>query len=197
MANEGNNQNTPNPSDVSSEVASAPALTAAKAIATDDLQEKRTESDALIKRYALLGTASGLIPIFGLDVAAATAIQTKMIKDIADVYEMDIDDQLIRMAITTGITALAGRIITEAASMLAGSIAPLKMFVNGATSAAVSGFLTIEIGKLYQSKMELGQNPADVSFMEIVDHVVAQIKEGKWNPSDLSLTKQLGAMVQN
>ena len=194
MANDGN---TPQPSDVAAEVANAPALTAAKAIATDDLQEKRTESDALIKRYALLGTASGLIPIFGLDVAASTAIQTKMIKDLADIYEMDVDNQLIRMAITTGITALAGRIITEAAGMLAGSIAPLKMFVNGATSAAVSGFLTIEIGKLYQSKMELGQNPADVSFMEIVDHVIAQIKEGKWNPGDLSLTKQLGAMVQN
>ncbi|NJC26041.1 DUF697 domain-containing protein [Neolewinella antarctica] len=171
-------------------------LSVAKAAQTDDLKAKRTESDALIKRYALLGTASGLIPVFGLDVAASTALQTKMIKDLADIYEFDIDDQILRTAITTGVTALVGRVLTAAAGMLAGTISPLKMFVNGATKAAVSGFLTLEVGKLYQSKMELGQNPADITIMSIADHIIAQIKEGKWDASKLSLTNQLGALVK-
>lgn len=180
-------QDTPEPNEV----------VVAKEQHTADLDEKRMESDALIKRYSLLGTATGLIPVFGLDVAAATAIQTKMIKDLADIYEFDIDDQIMRTVITTGITALAGRVLTQAAGMLAGTITPLKMFVNGATKAAVSGFLTLEIGKLYQSKMELGQNPADITVMSIADHVIAQVKEGKWDPSKLSLTSQLTSLAKS
>ena len=180
-------QDTPEPSDV----------IASKAAVTTHLDEKRTESDALINRYALLGTASGLIPVFGLDVAASTAIQTKMIKDLADIYEFDIDDQILRTVITTGVTALVGRVLTAAAGMLAQTISPLKMFLNGATKAAVSGFLTLEIGKLYQSRMELGENPADITIMSIADHVIAQVKEGKWDPSKLSLTSQLSSMVKN
>lgn len=177
---------------------STPAtVKAAKAAVTDNLHPKREEADALIRRYALFGTASGLIPTFGLDVAAATAIQTKMIKDLADIYEFDIDDQLMRTALTSGITALGGRLITMMASMLATSFSPLKMFLGGATSAVVSGFLTMEIGKLYQSRMELGENPADIGVMDIVNHVAAQIQEGKWDPGSLSLTKQMSSLVFN
>ena len=172
------------------------SVVVAKAAVTPQLAEKRKESDALINRYALLGTASGLIPVFGLDVAASTALQTKMIKDLADIYEFDIDDQIMRTVITTGVTALVGRVLTTAAGMLAETISPLKMFLNGATKAAVSGFLTLEIGKLYQTHMELGENPADITLMSIADHVIAQIKEGKWDPSKLSLTSQLGALVK-
>ena len=173
------------------------AVTAAKAVQTPELMEKRTEADSLIRRYALLGTASGLIPVFGLDVAATTAIQTKMIKDLADVYEFDIDDQIMRTAITTGVTALVGRILSQAAGMVANIAGPASFLLGGATSAAISGFLTMEIGHLYKTKMELGQNPADIALMDIADHIITQVKQGKWDPSALSLQKQLGAMVTN
>ncbi|OAV44083.1 DUF697 domain-containing protein [Lewinella sp. 4G2] len=178
------------------DAANETSLAVAKNTLTPDLAEKREEANALIKRYALLGTASGLIPVFGLDVAASTALQTKMIKDLADIYEFDIDDQILRTVITTGVTALVGRVLTAAAGSLAQTISPLKMFVNGATQAAVSGFLTLEVGTLYQSQMELGQNPADITLMSIADHIIAQVKEGKWDPSKLSLTSQLGAIVK-
>lgn len=172
------------------------ATEVAKNVVTPELDTKREKANAIIRRYTLFGTATGLIPTIGLDVAAATAVQTKMIKDLAEVYEFDIDDQLIRTAITTGVTAIAGRIVTEIASAVASSFNPLKMFIGGATRAAVSGFLTLEMGNLYQSRMELGENPADISIMDIVNHIVAQIQEGKWDPSKLSLTHQMGALVK-
>lgn len=172
------------------------AVAVTKELATNNLEAKRAEAEKIISRYALLGTASGLIPIIGVDVLASTAIQTKMIRDLAEVYEYDVDDQLIRMALTTGITALGGRVITQIAGSLAQTFTPIKMFVNGATQAAVSGFLTLEMGRIYQSKMELGENPADIGVMEIVNHIVAQVQEGKWDPSKLSLTNQLSGMLK-
>lgn len=175
----------------------APAtVQTAKAVVNSDLSAKREEANALIKRYALLGTASGLIPVIGLDVAASTAIQTKMIKDLADVYEFDISDQLLRTAITAGLTSLVSRVLTEAATRLAGTFGPLQMLLNGATYGAVSGFLTLEVGKIYQTQMELGKNPADVTLVAIADHIIDQVKEGKWDPASLSLTSQISSMVK-
>jgi uncharacterized protein (DUF697 family) len=174
---------------------STPTVTAVtKTIATADLSEKSAEADKIIKRYALFSTGSGLIPFIGIDVLAATALQTQMVRELADIYEYDIDDQLLRTVINTGITSVAGRILTQVAGSLAETVTPLKMFVNGATQAAVSGFLTLELGNIYKSKMELGENPADISVMEIAGHIVDQVQEGKWDPNKLSLTNQLGGM---
>jgi len=54
-----------------------------------------------------------LIPFTGIDVLAATAIQTKMVSELAEVYEYDIDDQLLRTVINTGIASVAGRLLTQ------------------------------------------------------------------------------------
>lgn len=173
------------------------AVATAKQVATVNLDPKQKEAESLIRKYALMSTASGFIPVLGLDVLAATAIQTKMIKDLAEVYDYDIDDQLIRTALTTGITAVGGRLLTSVAGALAESFTPIKMFINGATQAAVSGFLTLEIGNIYKTKMELGENPADIGVMDIINHIVAQVQEGKWDANKLSLTNQLSSLVSN
>jgi uncharacterized protein (DUF697 family) len=151
-----------------------------------DSHRMQEDADALIKRYALYGTATGLIPTFGLDVAALTAVQVKMIKDLADIYGYDIDDQMVRTTITTGVTALIGRLVTGLATSLTKAIAPLKFLVGGATQAALSGFMTAEIGKIYQARLSSGQNPSDITVSEIINHVVAQVQEGKWNPTKVA-----------
>ncbi|MTB51996.1 DUF697 domain-containing protein [Lewinella sp. W8] len=143
---------------------------------------QREEANSIIKRYALLGTATGLIPVFGLDVAANTALQTKMIKDLADVYEYDIDEQLLRTAITSGITSLGSRILTGIAAGLATSFPLFKTLASSAAQAAVAGFITMEIGRIYQAHMEEGQNPAEIDVMVIINHIVEQVQEGKWDP---------------
>lgn len=173
------------------------SLEARKAAVTDDLTHKREAADRLIRKYALFGTATGLIPTFGVDVAATVAVQTKMIKDLADIYAFDINDQLMRTAVTSGVMALGGSILTQIAAMLASTFSPLKMLLGGATSAVVAGFLTLEIGRLYQHHMELGNNPADIGVMDIVDHIAAQVQEGKWDPNQLSISKQVGALMSN
>ncbi|CAH0999009.1 hypothetical protein LEM8419_00302 [Neolewinella maritima] len=153
---------------------------------TTDTANKAEQADAIIKRYALFGTATGLIPFFGLDVAAMTAIQVKMIKELANVYEYDIDDQMIRMTITTGVTSLAGRLVTGVLTSITKAFSPLKFLIGGATQAALSGFLTAETGKIYQARMSSGENPADITVSEIVNHVVAQIQQGEWNPTKVA-----------
>ena len=154
--------------------------------ATTNDSNKDAQADAIIKRYALFGTATGLIPTFGLDVAVLTGVQVKMIKDLANVYEYDVDDQMIRMTITTGVTALAGRLVTGVLSSITRAFSPLKFLIGGATQAALSGFMTAEVGKIYQARLSSGQNPSDITVSEIVNHIVSQVQEGKWNPTKVA-----------
>ncbi|MEM9258090.1 MAG: hypothetical protein AAGA62_00505 [Bacteroidota bacterium] len=42
---------------------------------------------------------------------------------------------------------------------------------------------------------ELGENPVDIEIMDIVNHIVAQVQEGKWDPAKLSLVHQMGTLV--
>ncbi|WP_420458022.1 DUF697 domain-containing protein [Neolewinella sp.] len=154
--------------------------------ATTNDANKDAQADAIIKRYALFGTATALIPTFGLDVAALTGIQVKMIKDLANVYEYDVDDQMIRMTITTGVTSLAGRLVTGVLTSITRAFSPLKFLIGGATQAALSGFMTAEVGKIYQARLSSGQNPSDITVSEIVNHIVSQVQEGKWNPTKVA-----------
>lgn len=180
---------------VTKKESTANAIIPVNVIDYTDIATKNEKADALIKRYALFGTAAGLIPTIGLDVAAATALQTKMIRDLAGIYGYDIDDQLVRTAITTGMTAIGGRILSTLAETAAKSFSPLKMVMGGATAAAISGFLTLEMGKIYQAKMQDGHNPADIGVLEIVNHIVAQVQAGKWDPTSFSVTSQLSSFM--
>jgi uncharacterized protein (DUF697 family) len=146
---------------------------------------QRKEADQIIQRYAFMGTATGFIPVFGADVAANTAIQTKMIVDLAAIYDYDIDEQLLRTVITTGITSLGSRILTGIAAALAKSFPLFSTLATSVARAAVSGFITMELGKLYQSMMEEGRNPAEVDVLMIVGHLVEQVQAGKWDPTQI------------
>ena len=166
--------------------------------AKNSAQGKEQQADAIIRRYALYGTAAGIIPSFGLDVAALTAIQVKMIRDLAELYEYDVNDQMIRMTITTGVTALGGRLLTGIATSITRAFSPLKFLIGGATQAALSGFTTAEIGKIYQARLSSGQNPADITVSDIVNHIVEQIQEGKWNPTRVGGWKgNFGYLMRN
>jgi len=172
-------------------------IEAADITATPEIKALREEANAIIRRYGLFGTATGLIPVMGADVAASTAVQTKMIKDLAELYGYDINDSLLRTALTTGATALGGRLLTGIATSLAASFSPLKMLIGGATQAAISGFMTMETGKLYQMHMERGNDPMDLGVMDIVNHVIKQVQSGETSLNSMSITNQLGGLLKN
>lgn len=150
-----------------------------------DKKERHEAANAIVRKYALFGTATGLIPVFGVDVLALTAIQTKMVNDLAENYGYDLSDQLLQTTLTNGITALGGRVITGILTGVAKSFSPLKSLVGGALSAAFAGFLTAETGKIYQARMEEGQDPANIKVSDIIEHIILQLREGKFNPTNV------------
>lgn len=167
-------------------------VTPAKTIKVNTVQQNGTtqldlaeRADALIRRYALYATGSALIPGFGLDVAAVTAVQTKMISELGKMYGFENNDQLIRTAVTAGITALGSRVLSGALAGLAKTVTPMKGLIGGAMQAGFSGFVTAETGFYYLQRMQAGDNPGDVKVTDIVGYITDQVKAGKFNPTSM------------
>lgn len=149
---------------------------------TDDRADR---ADAIIRRHALYATGSALIPGFGLDVAAVAAVQTKMVGELGMLYGFDNNDQLLRTAVTSGITALGSRVLSGAIAALAKSFTPIKGLIGGAMQAGFAGFVTAETGFYYFQRLEAGDNPGDVNVTEIIGFITDQVKAGKFNPSSM------------
>lgn len=50
--------------------------------------ERSTEALKIARKYTLYATAAGAVPVLGVDLAAVTALQVKMIADMAKVYDI-------------------------------------------------------------------------------------------------------------
>lgn len=142
-------------------------------------------ADSLIRRYALFATGSALIPGFGLDIAAVTAVQTKMVSELGKLYGFDNNDQLLRTAVTSGITSLGSRVLSGAITGLARTVTPMRGLIGGAMQAGFAGFVTAETGFYYLQRLQMGDNPGDVKVTDIVSYLSDQVRAGKFNPASM------------
>src|SRR5262245_10265043 len=65
-------------------------------------------ADAVIKRHVVYSMLSGGIPVPVVDLAASTAVQLDMLKQLAAVYEAAFDARSSRAFVASAMAALAG-----------------------------------------------------------------------------------------
>ena len=143
--------------------------------------ERSERANYIIGRYALFGTAAGLLPHAAVNVAALTAVQTKMIQEIAKIYHVEYTESTVRLAVQNVITSLASRIVVGGVSRLIKSFGPLKYLLGGMSSAALSGALTAEVGQIYKQHFQGGGTLADITLEQIFQHIKGQVESGEFN----------------
>lgn len=139
-------------------------------------------ADTIIRRYALLGTGAGIIPGLPLNIAALTGIQTKMVYDLAKLYRVPADDQMLRLLRNSLVSSFGSRFVTGTITRLIKAFSPLRLLIGGMSSAAISGMLTAEIGQVYKQHFQAGGQISDLHLSEIQRHIQEQVKAGKFNP---------------
>ena len=118
---------------------------------------RRLAADNVIKNYVILAMGTGLIPSAIIDVVGITALEVKMIGDLARVYDFPVPHKLVRYKILIS---------------LIGSIAPVYLSVKMHSAlksvplighAAYVGMLSITggaamyaVGKTFQQHYESG-----------------------------------------
>lgn len=135
------------------------------------------EADKIIKKHALMGTAAGLIPLFGLDVAAVTSVQVMMIKKLSDLFGVPFEASQVRVAVSsfvaTALSRMASGVVRKYFNTFSGFAA------TELTNAAIAGFITAATGEIYKIHF---QNGGEIDSLDITDfwnYFQEEISSGK------------------
>ncbi|MEM1268887.1 MAG: DUF697 domain-containing protein [Bacteroidota bacterium] len=125
-----------------------------------EISPQRLEAEQTVNAHILWSMGGGLIPFPLMDIAAVTAIQVDMLKQIADVYEVDFS----RSHGKTYVTALAGSSLARLGASAIKLIPGVGSVIGGLSMSVLSGASTYGIGQVSIRHFESDGNLVDVDL---------------------------------
>lgn len=110
-------------------------------------------AESVIKNHVLWSMGAGLVPIPILDIAAVSAVQLDMVRQLAKIYELDFSETQGKAMITS----LTGSSLAKLGARAAIKLIPgLGSVVGGVAMATLSGASTYALGEVYKKHFETG-----------------------------------------
>ena len=105
---------------------------------------KALEADKIVRSHVLWALGAGLMPVPLFDIAAVTALQMDMLKQLADVYEADFSKSTGK----TFVSALAGSTTARIGASLVKAVPGVGTVLGGVSMSALSGASTYAVGQV-------------------------------------------------
>ena len=115
-------------------------------------EEKAQRANDIIKNHVGFAASAGLIPIPGADLAAVTAVQLNMLRQLANQYDIKFMDNIGKNIIT----AIAGSSVARVAASLIKIIPGVGTVVGEMSMAAMSAASTYALGKMFTRHLANG-----------------------------------------
>ncbi|HWD07843.1 MAG TPA: DUF697 domain-containing protein [Actinomycetota bacterium] len=110
-----------------------------------------------VTRHMKLALAVGLVPVPLLDFAALAALQLRLVRELAKLYQVDFSAQLGQAAIGALVGGGASTAAAAGVRRLLGRLAGLPFILAGAASTAVfAGASTYAIGRVFMLHFDSG-----------------------------------------
>ena len=130
---------------------------------------KREEAEKIVRSHVLWSLGAGLMPIPLFDIAAVTAIQIDMLKQLADLYEADFSQSQGKAFVS----ALTGSTFAKIGASLVKSIPGIGTVLGGLSMSVLSGASTYAVGQVVITHLE-----ASGEFLNVdLDSAKATYKE--------------------
>ena len=144
---------------------------------------QQQQADNIILRRTLYAAGVGLIPLPIVDAAALLGIQVLMIKDIAEVYEVEFKEQRVKSLITT----LAGNVAVVGLF----KFVPILGTLLGGASVAVGGAATTyALGKVFSRHFGEGGTLLDLDPANFREFFQSEFEKGKKVIADMRKKKK-------
>lgn len=139
-----------------------------------------TEKDMLatetVKRYSLYSAGAGLIPVPLVDVAAISAIQLKMLKDVSVIYDVPFHDERVRSIVAALIGGLAGTNLGYGFGRNLLKMVPVFGPVLGGLSvSAMGGAVTWAVGRVFMQHFASGGTLLDFEPDKMRQHFTSEV----------------------
>lgn len=139
-------------------------------------ESKQGEADKIVRKYVLLTSGTGLIPLPLVDLAAITTMQMLMIRSLSNLYGIPFSEQRSKTLITA---LLSGSQMYLIANSFAKFIPVLGYIGWAAPAALTAGTLTYAIGRVFTEHFELGGTLLDFDADKVKNFFADKLKEGR------------------
>jgi uncharacterized protein (DUF697 family) len=134
---------------------------------------------SICRKYMVISLATSVVPAPGLDIAALTAIQVKMLHALAKVYELPFSKEVGR----SSIASLVGGVGASLARGTFGSLIKLIPIVGPVAGALAMPVLaaasSYAVAKVFILHFESGGTLLDFDPERMREHYTQQLQEGK------------------
>jgi uncharacterized protein (DUF697 family) len=145
---------------------------------------KEEAAEQIIKHNVLWSAGAGVIPLPLLDAAATAAVQIRMLKQLADLYEVPFREDRIKNICTSLVAGLGAPVVGGVAAISAIKFVPVvgplvALLAMPGSSAA----LTYAVGKVFVQHFASGGTFLDFDPKAVREHFAKQYEEGKLTAS--------------
>ncbi len=117
-------------------------------------------ADEVVDSHVLWAMGAGAIPLPILDIAAVTAIQLNMFKELCMIYDVDYNESFGKNLISS----IAGASLAKLGASFLKSIPGLGSLLGGVPMVVLSGASTYGIGQVFKQHLEIGGMMSTFSF---------------------------------
>lgn len=157
-----------------------------------DGQSRQERAQHQIRKNTYWALGIGLVPFPLVDLAALTAVQVKMLRDIADIYGVSFSENKAKVAAASLITGLGSLTI---GALVGRSLFKLVPVIGQAVSIVgvplLAGALTTAVGNVFVSHFESGGTLADFDAAKAKEHFRKEFDTAKQSVKELK--NNLGA----
>ncbi|CAM2010261.1 YcjF family protein [Acanthopleuribacter pedis] len=144
-------------------------------------------AEFIIRKHVAYAAGSGLIPIPLFDIAAVTAVQVKMVRDLTNLYGIPFSENRFK----TLVTALIGGIGSEQIGRrLLGSVLKaipvIGPIAGGAAVPIMSGATTYAVGQVFRKHFNGGGTVLNFDPSKAKDYFKEQYNRGREKVADMT-----------
>lgn len=153
--------------------------------------DKSAEAERIIRSHVIWAMGAGLIPVPLIDIAAVTAIQLDMIKQLAALHKAS-------FSATEGkafLTAITGSTFAAIGSSLFKAIPVVGTVLGGVSMSITSGASTYAVGQVIQAQLLATGSLSNVDMNAAKRAYKSAFEEGKAYAEDLEKNKEATADV--
>jgi len=140
------------------------------------------EADAIVRKYMNWSFAGGLVPLPVIDMVAVSGVQTKMLVDLAKLYDIPFKANLAKELVGTLLGSTLPSVATGGAFSLGIKAIPVVGTALGVlTMPALSVAATYAVGRVFIAHFESGGTLLDFDATKMREHFRAEFEAARKN----------------
>jgi len=150
---------------------------------------RNEETGKIIRRHVLWSLGAGLMPVPLFDIAAVTAIQVDMLRQLANHYKVEYSQSSGKAFVA----ALTGGTFARIGASLVKAIPGIGSVVGGVSMSVMSGASTYAVGQVANHYFASGSDIFRIDVTEAKEKYAEEYEKGKQVAADLEKEKKTSA----